>query len=95
MDDIIKNINKYAYSHHIERLMYLGNILLLLMIDPKEVHRIFMEWTVDSYDWVMVPNVMGMSQYSDGGLMMTRPYFASSNYISKMSTYGKTKGRLA
>ena len=63
--------------------MYLGNILLLLMIDPKEVHRIFMEWTVDSYDWVMVPNVMGMSQYSDGGLMMTRPYFASSNYISK------------
>ena len=48
--------------------MYLGNILLLLMIDPKEVHRIFMEWTVDSYDWVMVPNVMGMSQFSDGGL---------------------------
>ena len=91
LDDIISNINKYAYSHHIERLMYLGNILLMLMIDPKEVHRIFMEWTVDSYDWVMVPNVMGMSQYSDGGIMMTRPYFASSNYIKKMSNYRKTK----
>ena len=91
LDDIIANINKYAYSHHIERLMYLGNILLLLMVDPKEVHRIFMEWTVDSYDWVMVPNIMGMSQHSDGGLMMTRPYFASSNYISKMSPYRKTK----
>ena len=91
LDDIIKNINRYAYAHHIERLMYLGNILLMLMVDPKEVHRIFMEWTVDSYDWVMVPNIMGMSQYSDGGIMMTRPYFASSNYISKMSTYKKNK----
>lgn len=88
---IIKNIVPYAYSHHIERLMYLGNILFMLMMDPKEVHRIFMEWTIDSYDWVMVPNVMGMSQHSDGGIMMTRPYFASSNYISKMSNYRKTK----
>ena len=91
LDDIINNIVKYAYSHHIERLMYLGNFLLMLMVDPKEVHRIFMEWTIDSYDWVMVPNVMGMSQYSDGGIMMTRPYFASSNYIKKMSNYRKTK----
>lgn len=91
LDDIINNINKYAYAHHIERLMYLGNILLMLMVDPKEVHRIFMEWTIDSYDWVMVPNIMGMSQYSDGGMMMTRPYFASSNYISKMSNYKKLK----
>lgn len=91
LDDIINNIVKYAYSHHIERLMYLGNILLMLMVNPKEVHRIFMEWTIDSYDWVMVPNIMGMSQYSDGGIMMTRPYFASSNYIKKMSNYRKTK----
>lgn len=88
---ILKNIVPYAYSHHIERLMYLGNILLMLMVHPKEVHRIFMEWTIDSYDWVMVPNVMGMSQHSDGGIMMTRPYFASSNYISKMSNYRKNK----
>ena len=85
IDNIINKIKKTAYFHHIERLMYLGNILLMLEKDPKEVHRIFMEWTIDSYDWVMVPNVMGMSQHSDGGLMMTRPYFSSSNYIINMS----------
>jgi deoxyribodipyrimidine photolyase-related protein len=85
IDNIINKIKKTAYCHHIERLMYLGNILLMLEKHPKEVHRIFMEWTIDSYDWVMVPNVMGMSQHSDGGLMMTRPYFSSSNYIINMS----------
>lgn len=85
IDKIINKINQTAYCHHIERLMYLGNILLMLNKDPKEVHRIFMEWTIDSYDWVMTPNVMGMSQHSDGGLMMTRPYFSSSNYIINMS----------
>jgi deoxyribodipyrimidine photolyase-related protein len=59
------------------------------MIDPKDVYEIFMEWTIDAYDWVMVPNVYGMSQYSDGGKMMTRPYFSSSNYILKMSDHKK------
>lgn len=85
IDKIIYKINQTAYCHHIERLMYLGNLLLMLNKDPKEVHRIFMEWTIDSYDWVMTPNIMGMSQHSDGGLMMTRPYFSSSNYIINMS----------
>jgi deoxyribodipyrimidine photolyase-related protein len=87
IDTIINNIVKYSYAHHIERLMYLGNWFLINQIDPKEVHRIFMEWTVDAYDWVMVPNIMGMSQYADGGKMMTRIYFSSSNYIDKMSTF--------
>jgi deoxyribodipyrimidine photolyase-related protein len=91
IDSIINNINKYAYAHHIERLMYLGNYLLICMCDPKEVHRIFMEWTIDSYDWVMTPNVMGMSQYADKGMMMTRLYFSSSNYIVKMSNFKKSK----
>ena len=91
IDDIINNIKKYSYAHHIERLMYLGNWFLINQVDPKEVHRIFMEWTIDAYDWVMVPNVMGMSQFSDGGKMMTRIYFSSSNYISKMSNYKKNK----
>ena len=91
IDAIITNIIKYSYMHHIERLMYLGNWFLINSIDPKEVHRIFMEWTVDAYDWVMVPNVMGMSQYADGGKMMTRIYFSSSNYIDKMSTFKKHK----
>ena len=90
IDSIIKNIVSYSYFHHIERLMYLGNWFLINQAAPKEVHRIFMEWTIDAYDWVMVPNIMGMSQYADGGKMMTRIYFSSSNYISKMSDYKKT-----
>jgi deoxyribodipyrimidine photolyase-related protein len=90
IDTIIQNIVKYSYAHHIERLMYLGNWFLINKADPKEVHRIFMEWTVDAYDWVMVPNIMGMSQYSDHGKMMTRIYFSSSNYIDKMSNFKRT-----
>lgn len=88
IDSIINKIVKYSYAHHIERLMYLGNFMLLCLIDPKEVYRIFMEWTIDAYDWVMVPNVFGMSQYATN-IMMTRPYFSSSNYILKMSSYKK------
>jgi deoxyribodipyrimidine photolyase-related protein len=89
VDNIIKKINNYSYSHHIERLMYLGNYMLLCMIDPNDIYEIFMEWTIDAYDWVMIPNVYSMSQYADGGLIMTKPYFSSSNYILKMSDYKK------
>ena len=89
IDNIINKIVDYGYAHHIERLMYLGNYMLLCMINPKDVYEIFMEWTIDAYDWVMIPNVYGMSQYSDGGNIMTRPYFSSSNYILKMSDYKK------
>ena len=91
IDDIIRKIVDYGYAHHIERLMYLGNFLIIAQVHPNEVYRIFMEWTIDSYDWVMVPNVYGMTQFADGGLMMTRPYFSSSNYIQKMSNYKKSK----
>jgi len=91
VDMIILKIVRYGYAHHTERLMYLGNWMLLNQTDPKEVHRIFMEWTVDAYDWVMVPNIMGMSQYADGGKMMTRLYFSSSNYINLMSNFKKVK----
>jgi deoxyribodipyrimidine photolyase-related protein len=87
IDFLINKIKKYAYVHHIERLMYLGNWLLLNKIDPKEVYRIFMEWMIDSYDWVMVGNVVMVTYCSD--LIMTRPYFSSSNYILKMSNFKK------
>jgi deoxyribodipyrimidine photolyase-related protein len=89
IDNIINKIVDYSYCHHIERLMYLGNYMLLCMIDPKDVYTIFMEWTIDAYDWVMVANVYGMSQFSCGDLMMKKPYFSSSNYILKMSDYKK------
>ena len=83
---LIEKIKKYAYVHHIERLMFLSNWLLLNQIQPQEVYRIFMEWTIDAYDWVMVPNVFGMGQ-SSTDIMMTRIYFSSSNYILKMSDF--------
>jgi len=89
VDHCIQNALKSAYCHHIERLMVLGNFFLLCEIDPDEVYRWFMELFIDSYDWVMVPNVYGMSQYADGGLMTTKPYISGSNYILKMSNYPK------
>ena len=88
IDFLINKIIKYAYVHHIERLMYLSNWMLMNNIHPKEVYRIFMEWTIDAYEWVMIPNVFGMGQFASD-LMMTRPYFSSSNYILKMSNFKK------
>ena len=89
IDSIIKKILKTGYAHHIERLMVLGNFMLLCEFDPDEVHKWFMEMFIDAYDWVMVPNVYGMTQFADGGLMTTKPYISGSNYLSKMSDYEK------
>ena len=89
IDQTIKKLLKTGYSHHIERLMVMGNFMLLCEFDPDEVHKWFMEMYVDAYDWVMVPNVYGMTQYADGGLMTTKPYCSGSNYILKMSDYKK------
>tara|TARA_Y100000817_G_scaffold294303_1_gene268084 strand:+ start:322 stop:1797 length:1476 start_codon:yes stop_codon:yes gene_type:complete len=89
IDVTIKKLLKNAYLHHIERLMIMGNFLFLLKINPNHVYRWFMELHIDAYDWVMVPNVYGMSQFSDGGLMSTKPYISGSNYILKMSDYKK------
>ena len=89
LDSSIKKVSHTGYIHHIERLMIVGNFMLLCEFDPDEVYRWFMEVSIDSFDWVMVPNVYGMSQFADGGLMSTKPYISSSNYISKMSDYKK------
>lgn len=89
IDNTIKKVLKTGYCHHIERLMVLGNFMLLCEFDPDDVYRWFMELFIDSYDWVMVPNVYGMSQFADGGLMATKPYISGSNYILKMSDYKK------
>lgn len=87
VDVTIERLYRHAYTHHIERLMVLGNFMLLCEIHPREVYRWFMELSIDAYDWVMVPNIYGMSQYADGGLITTKPYISSSNYIRKMSDY--------
>jgi deoxyribodipyrimidine photolyase-related protein len=89
VDHCIKNALSTGYCHHIERLMVLGNFFLLCEIDPSDIYKWFMELFIDSYDWVMVPNVYGMSQYADGGLMTTKPYISGSNYILKMSNFPK------
>lgn len=89
VDDCIQRVNQHAYCHHIERLMILGGFMFLCEIKPDEIYRWFMERFIDSYDWVMVPNVYAMSQHADGGLITTKPYFSGSNYVIKMSHYKK------
>ena len=89
IDITIRKVLQTGYCHHIERLMVLGNFMLLCEFDPDEVHQWFMELFIDAYDWVMVPNVYGMTQFADGGLMATKPYISGSNYLMKMSDYEK------
>jgi len=89
IDQTIHKLLTSGYSHHIERLMVLGNFMLLCEFDPDEVYQWFMELFIDAYDWVMVPNIYGMSQFADGGLMSTKPYISGSNYLIKMSNYKK------
>lgn len=86
-DDMVNKVNQHAYAHHIERLMVAGNLMMLCEIDPDDVFRWFSELFIDAYDWVMVPNVYGMSQYADGGTIVTKPYISSSNYVLQMSHY--------
>ena len=87
IDDTIHRLLDTGYCHHIERLMVLGGFMFLCEFSPDEIYRWFMEMFVDSYDWVMVPNVYAMSQHADGGLITTKPYFSGSSYVRKMSHY--------
>lgn len=78
-----------GYLHHIERLMLIANFMTILRVEPDEMYKWFMEFAVDSYDWVMVNNVYGMGSYSDGGVTTTKPYISSSAYVIRMSNYKK------
>jgi len=89
VDETIERILETGYCHHIERLMVLGGFMFLCEIDPDAIYVWFMEMFIDSYDWVMVPNVYAMSQHADGGAITTKPYFSGSNYVLKMSDYAK------
>ena len=77
----------HAYAHHIQRLMVLGLYAMLLGVRPYDVHRWHMSMYADAVDWVSLPNVLGMSQYGDGGIVGSKPYAASGNYIDRMSDY--------
>ncbi|MDN3580680.1 cryptochrome/photolyase family protein [Mucilaginibacter flavus] len=89
VDVVIKKVLATGYTHHIERLMVMGNFFLLCEFDPDDVYLWFMEMYVDAYDWVMVPNTYGMTQFADGGLMTTKPYISGSNYLMKMGNWKK------
>lgn len=89
LDDTIRTAQRLGWAHHIPRLMVLGNLMTLCEIRPAAAHRWFMEMFVDSSEWVMGPNVYGMGLFSDGGVFATKPYLCGSNYLLKMSDYGR------
>jgi deoxyribodipyrimidine photolyase-related protein len=76
-----------AHAHHIQRLMVTGNFALLIGADPVEVHKWYLEIYVDAYEWVELPNTLGMSQFGDGGIVGSKPYISSGAYIDRMSDY--------
>ena len=83
----ITQTRQEAYAHHIQRLMITGNFAMLIGADPKEVHEWYLAVYADAYEWVEMPNTIGMSQFADGGLLGSKPYAAGGNYINKMSDY--------
>ena len=82
-------MSEYGYGHHIQRLMVLGNFLLLAGIHPDDVNEWYHIVYADAYQWVELPNVTGMILYADGGLLASKPYAAGGSYINKMSNYCK------
>jgi len=80
---------EHAYAHHIQRLMIIGNFSLLAGLDPAALHRWYLGIYIDAFEWVELPNTVGMSQYADGGLLATKPYVSSAAYIDRMSDYCK------
>ncbi len=86
----MQHVLRYGYAHHIHRLMVLGNLALLLGVDPYAFHRWHMAMYIDAVDWVSLPNTLGMSQHGDGGVVGTKPYVSTGNYINKMSNFCKS-----
>ena len=91
---VLEKVDRLAYCHHIERLMILTNWMTLNEYSPDQCYNWFVEMFVDSSEWVMVANVMGMGLYADGGIFATKPYIAGGNYIKKMSDYPNSKNHL-
>ena len=84
---VLQRVHALAYAHHIERLMVLGSWMLMQGYAPRSVNRWFLSLFVDAYPWVMVANVMGMSQFADGGLVGTKPYVSGGAYLQRMGRW--------
>jgi len=89
LSNVIKQTYDNAYSHHIQRLMITGNFALLAGIDPKQVNEWYLAVYADAFEWVELPNTHGMAIYADGGIVASKPYCSSGNYINKMSNFCK------
>lgn len=89
LSQTLKRVQSDNHSHHIQRLMIIGNFSLLAGLDPHELNHWFFEYYTDAFEWVVTPNVLAMSQFADGGKLATKPYIASANYINSMSDYCK------
>ena len=87
MRSTIEQTIEQSYAHHIQRLMVTGNFAMLAGVKPSEVHEWYLSVYSDAFEWVEAPNVIGMSQFADGGVLASKPYAASGNYINKMSNY--------
>jgi deoxyribodipyrimidine photolyase-related protein len=87
MREALRHTYEHAYSHHIQRLMITGNFALLAGVNPRQVHEWYLAVYADAYEWVEAPNTIGMALYADGGLLASKPYAASGNYISRMSNF--------
>lgn len=87
LDAAVEQTRDLAYAHHIQRLMVLGNFAMLAGVDPHQVHRWFLAVYADAYEWVEAPNVIGMSQFADNGLMASKPYAAGAAYINRMGDH--------
>lgn len=83
----VKQTRDEAYAHHIQRLMVTGNFALIADVDPGQVHIWYLSVYADAFEWVEVPNTIGMSQFADGGIVASKPYVSSGNYIDRMSDY--------
>ncbi|WP_164155659.1 cryptochrome/photolyase family protein [Sandarakinorhabdus rubra] len=90
LSEAVDATRRNAMAHHIQRLMILGNFAMLVGTDPAEVHRWYLAVYADAIEWVEAPNVIGMSQFADGGLMATKPYAAGGAYVNRMSDHCKT-----
>jgi deoxyribodipyrimidine photolyase-related protein len=87
LHQILTQVQRIGYAHHIQRLMVLSNFALISGVSPQELEEWFHGAFIDAYDWVMQTNVIGMGQFADGGVLASKPYAASANYINKMSDY--------